>query len=172
MAPIHLPGARRVLSSELPGVSWPGLVQQAHSQARPQMGSGRTERAQQKHFGQARRCQGQGQSPSAGQSPPRAEGSHRRAWAGLQEATEPCPPPTPTMSLAWRKGWTPQGPLEGPKAGAAPELSAPSLHGTPGRGLHSPGPAPVHPRGCRLTRGCSAGGGRTGRRWQAWPDPP
>ena len=147
------------------------------------MGSGRTGRAQQEHFGQAPRCRGQGQSPSVGQSPPRAEGSHRRAWAGLQEATELCPPPTPTTSLAWRKGWTPQGPLEGPEAGGCIRDVGPHPSWNPREGsaqpcrllraqAQLPPSTPAHPGGYQLTRGCSAGGGRTGRRWRAWPDPP
>lgn len=158
------------------GVSRPGLVQHAHSRARPQMGSGRTGPAQQGCFGQAPRCQGQGQSPSVGHSPPRAEGSPRRAQAGLREAMEPCPPPTPTTSLAWRKAWTPQGSSEGPEAEGCTSGVCPHPSRNPFSLLQVraqlPLSTPAHPQGCRLTRGCPAGGGRTGRRWRAWPGPP
>lgn len=158
------------------GVSWPGLVQHAHSRARPQMGSGRTGRAQQGRFGQAPRCRGQGQSLSVGHSPPRAEGSPRRAQAGLWKATEPCPPPTPTTSLAWRKAWTPQGSSEGPDAEGCTSGVCPHPSQNPFSllrvGTQLPLSTPAHPQGCRLTRGCPAEGGRTGQRWQVWPGPP
>lgn len=158
------------------GVSWPGLVQHAHSRARPQMGSGRTGRAQQGRFGQAPRCRGQEQSLSVGHSPPRAEGSPRRAQAGLWKATEPCPPPTPTTSLAWRKAWTPQGSSEGPEAEGCTSGVCPHPSQNPFSllwvGTQLPLSTPAHPQGCRLTRGCPAEGGRTGRHWQVWPGPP
>ena len=169
MAPIHLPGTRRVLSARScrgsHGLAWfnmqiPG---QGPTWDPPELGE-----LSKSTLDKPPGAEDKGSCP-LWDSPFLEQRDHtggpgpacRRPWS-------PAHHPPPQRPWPGGRAGPHRAPWRAPRLGAAPEMSAPTLHGTPGRGLHSPvvcsGPGPAAALNPRPPRGLPADQGMLSRR--------